>query len=87
MQSNNDTDPIATDVIAASVSSPAASSLMDDLLEVTKPKVVLLLVFTAIVGMVLAVPGWLPLQETVFGILGIGLASASAAAINHVVDQ
>ena len=87
MQSNNDTDPMATDVIAASVSAPAASSLIDDLLEVTKPKVVLLLVFTAIVGMVLAVPGWLPLQETVFGILGIGLASASAAAINHVVDQ
>jgi len=87
MQSNNDTDPIATDVIAASVSAPAASSLIDDLLEVTKPKVVLLLVFTAIVGMVLAVPGWLPMQETVFGILGIGLASASAAAINHVVDQ
>ena len=87
MQSNNNTDPMATDVIAASVSAPAASSLIDDLLEVTKPKVVLLLVFTAIVGMVLAVPGWLPLQETVFGILGIGLASASAAAINHVVDQ
>ena len=87
MQSNNDTDPMATDVIAASVSAPAASSLIDDLLEVTKPKVVLLLVFTAIVGMVLAVPGWLPMQETVFGILGIGLASASAAAINHVVDQ
>ena len=87
MQSNNETDPMATDVIAASVSAPAASSLIDDLLEVTKPKVVLLLVFTAIVGMVLAVPGWLPMQETVFGILGIGLASASAAAINHVVDQ
>ena len=62
-------------------------SLLADLIEVTKPKVVLLLVFTAIVGMVLSVPGMVPLQQTFFGILGIGLASASAAAINHVVDQ
>lgn len=65
----------------------SASSRVRDYLELTKPKVVLLLVFTAIVGMVLSVPGMLPLQETVFGILGIGLAAASAAAINHVVDQ
>ena len=77
----------STPVSSTPVSSTSVTSIIDDLLEVTKPKVVLLLVFTAIVGMVLAVPGWLPLQETVFGILGIGLASASAAAINHVVDQ
>ena len=56
-------------------------------LEITKPKVVYLLVFTALVGMVLAVPGMVPLQETIFGLLGIGLAAASAAAINHVIDQ
>ena len=60
---------------------------MRDYIELTKPKVVLLLVFTAIAGMVLSVPGMLPLQETVFGILGIGLAASSAAAINHVVDR
>ena len=58
-----------------------------DYLEITKPKVVLLLVFTALVGMALAVPLWLPLQESVFGLLGIGLAASSAAAINHVIDQ
>jgi len=58
-----------------------------DYLEITKPKVVLLLVFTALVGMALAVPAWLPLQESFFGLLGIGLASGSAAAINHVIDQ
>jgi len=46
-----------------------------------------LLVFTALVGMALAVPLWLPLQETFFGLLGIGLAASSAAAINHVIDQ
>jgi len=55
--------------------------------EITKPKVVYLLVFTALVGMVLAVPAMVPLQETVFGLLGIGLAAGSAAAINHVIDQ
>jgi len=58
-----------------------------DYLEVTKPKVVLLLVFTALAGMVLAMPAWLPLQESIFGLLGIGLASSSAATINHVIDQ
>ncbi len=58
-----------------------------DYLEITKPKVVLLLVFTALVGMALAVPAWLPLQESVFGLIGIGMASSSAAAINHVIDQ
>jgi len=58
-----------------------------DYLEITKPKVVLLLVFTAMVGMALAVPAWPPMQEAFFGLLGIGLASSSAAAINHVIDQ
>ncbi len=54
--------------------------------ELTKPKVVGLIVFTAVVGMFLAVPGMPPWQAIVFGTLGIGLAAASAAAINHVLD-
>ena len=54
--------------------------------ELIKPKVVTLIVFTAIVGMFLAVPGMPPWQPIVFGTLGIGLAAASAAAINHVLD-
>src|SRR5690606_27059474 len=53
----------------------------------TKPRVVALIVFTALVGMFLAVPGLPPLRETVLGLLGIWLAAASAAAINHVLDQ
>lgn len=56
-------------------------------LELTKPKVVALIVFTAVVGMVLAVPGSPPLVEFVAGTLGIGLAAGSAAAINHLLDQ
>src|SRR5690606_4888907 len=55
--------------------------------ELTKPRVVSLIVFTAVVGMFLAVPGLPPLREGVFGILGIWLAAASAAAINHLIDQ
>ncbi len=53
----------------------------------TKPKVVYLIVFTAMVGMLLAADGAPPLDIFVFGLLGIGLAAASGAAINHVVDE
>lgn len=53
----------------------------------TKPKVVFLIVFTAMVGMLLAADGVPSLQVFVFGLLGIGLAAASGAAINHVVDE
>ncbi len=58
-----------------------------DYLGLCKLKVVALIVFTAIVGMLLATPGWVPLSALLAGTLGIGLAAASAAAINHVVDQ
>jgi len=58
-----------------------------DYFTLCKPKVVALIMFTAVVGMFLATPGMVALEVLLFGILGIGLASASAAAINHVVDQ
>ncbi|HKZ74120.1 MAG TPA: heme o synthase [Steroidobacteraceae bacterium] len=58
-----------------------------DYLELTKPKVVTLIVFTAIVGTLLASPGMPPLHALLWGNLGIALASASAAAINHVLDR
>lgn len=53
----------------------------------TKPRVVALIVFTAFVGMFLAVPGLPPLRESLFGFIGIWLAASSAAAINHLIDQ
>ncbi len=56
-------------------------------LQLCKPKVVLLIVFTACVGMLLAVPGFPPWSEFIFGTEGIGLAASSAAAINHFIDQ
>lgn len=58
-----------------------------DYLELTKPKVVALLVLTAWVGMMLAQPGLPDLVVLFAATLGIGLLSAAAAAVNHVVDQ
>jgi len=58
-----------------------------DFMELTKPKVSLLIVFTAVVGMVLASPGMVPLPALIFGTLGIAMASGSAAAFNHVLDR
>lgn len=58
-----------------------------DYLMMTKPKVVAMLLLTALVGMCLAVPGIPPVKAVVLGLLGIGLQSASAAAFNHVLDR
>ena len=57
-----------------------------DYYELTKPRVVMLIVFTAIVGMFVSVPGWPGAMPLIFGTLGIGLASSSAAVFNHVLD-
>ena len=56
-------------------------------LELTKPRVVSLITFTAIVGTLLASPGWPPLGAILWGTLGIALAAACAATINHVLDR
>ncbi|HUH90374.1 MAG TPA: heme o synthase [Lysobacter sp.] len=54
--------------------------------DLTKPRVVALIIFTAAIGMFLAVPGLPPLKESVLGFLGIWLAAASAATINQLLD-
>jgi protoheme IX farnesyltransferase len=56
-------------------------------LELTKPRVVALIVFTAVVGMFLATPGFVPLNVLMLAALGIWLAAGSAAAFNHILDQ
>ena len=56
-------------------------------LELTKPRIVALIAFTALVGTLLASPGWPPLRAVLWGTLGIALAAACAAAINHVLDR
>ena len=58
-----------------------------DYLALCKPTIVALIVFTAVVGMFLSTPGMVPWDALLFGTLGIGLAAASAAAVNHIVDQ
>lgn len=65
----------------------AAISTWRDYVALCKPKIVCLIVFTALVGMLMATPGPVALSLLVPATLGIGLAAASAAAVNHVVDR
>ena len=58
-----------------------------DYVALCKPKVVALIVFTAIAGMLLATPGMVPWDALVLGTLGIGGAAAAGAAVNHLVDR
>jgi protoheme IX farnesyltransferase len=53
----------------------------------TKPRVVALIVFTAIIGMLLACPDDCRRCARAVRFIGIWLAAASAAAINHLIDQ
>ncbi len=62
-------------------------SIFHEYLKLTKPKVVALLVLTAVIGMFLATPDFPPLDALIFGTLGIALASASAAVFNQVIDR
>jgi protoheme IX farnesyltransferase len=52
-----------------------------------KLKVIFLIMFTALVGMLLSVDGIPPLYKVFWGLLGIGLAAAAGAALNHVIDE
>jgi protoheme IX farnesyltransferase len=58
-----------------------------DYYTLTKPGVVQLLVFTAVVGMFLATPGMVPWDILIAGSLGIGLAAAAGAVVNQILDQ
>ena len=55
--------------------------------ELTKPRVVSLIVFTAVIGMLLATPGMVPLQILLAATAGIGLVAGAAAAVNCLVEQ
>jgi len=63
------------------------SSRFQQFYQLTKPRVVSLIVFTAVIGMFLATPGMVPLQILVFGTVGIALVAGAAAAINCLVEQ
>jgi len=72
---------------SASLTRPTLSQRLADYYELCKPRVVLLIVFTAVVGMFLATPGMVPLWTLLWSTVGIGLMAASAAAVNQVLDR
>src|SRR3970040_902962 len=53
----------------------------------TKPRVVSLIVFTAVIGMLLATPGMVPVRILLAAPLGIALVAGAAAAVNCLVEQ
>ena len=74
--------------MTAAIASPAtASSRWRQYLALTKPRVVQLIVFCAVIGMLLAEPGWPDLGLALPATLGIWLVASAAAAFNCLVEQ
>ena len=73
--------------MATVLSTPRQQASWRDYVELTKPRVVVLMLITALVGMFLATRAGVPWTVLLFGNLGIGLCAGAAAAVNHVVDR
>jgi len=73
--------------MSSSLVSQNIGSRVHQFFQLTKPRVVSLIVFTAVIGMLLAVPGAVPLQALIFGTIGIALVAGAAAAFNCLVEQ
>jgi protoheme IX farnesyltransferase len=73
--------------MSSSLASQPLASRLNQFYQLTKPRVVSLIVFTAVIGMFLATPGMVPLQALLAGTLGIALTAGAAAAINCLVEQ
>jgi protoheme IX farnesyltransferase len=73
--------------MSTSIASPTLASRFSQFYQLTKPRVVSLIVFTAVIGMFLATPGMVPLQALLAGTLGIALTAGAAAAFNCLVEQ
>lgn len=69
------------------MSEAVTGATWQDYLEMCKPRVVVLMLLCAIVGMFLATPGAVAMSTLVFGSLGIALVAGSAAVVNHIADQ
>jgi protoheme IX farnesyltransferase len=73
---------VNTQVLSTTLSQQARA-----LFALTKPRVVSLIVFTAVIGMFLATPGMVPAQVLIAGTLGIAFVAGAAAAVNCLVEQ
>ena len=73
--------------MSSSLASQPLASRAGQFYQLTKPRVVSLIVFTAVIGMFLATPGMVPLQALIAGTLGIALTAGAAAAANCLVEQ
>jgi heme o synthase len=73
--------------MSSSLAGQSPTSRIRHFYQLTKPRVVSLIVFTAVIGMFLATPGMVPLQALVAGTLGIALTAGAAAAVNCLVEQ
>jgi protoheme IX farnesyltransferase len=71
----------------SSIAGLTFASRFSQFYQLTKPRVVSLIVFTAVIGMFLATPGMVPLQALIAGTLGIALTAGAAAAFNCLVEQ
>jgi protoheme IX farnesyltransferase len=72
--------------VQAAAIDPAKSVTWRNYLELTKPRIVALMILTSVIGMLLAVPGLPGWEPLLYGNLGIALLAAAAAVVNHVVD-
>jgi protoheme IX farnesyltransferase len=73
--------------MSTSIASQPLASRFGQFYRLAKPRVVSLIVFTAVIGMFLATPGMVPLQALLAGTLGIALTAGAAAAFNCLVEQ
>lgn len=73
--------------MSVSIQNQAGASRLQQFFQLTKPRVVALIVFTAVIGMLLSTPGMVPADVLVFGALGVWLVAGAAAAVNCLVDQ
>lgn len=73
--------------MSTSITLNEAISRINQFYRLTKPRVVSLIVFTAVIGMFLAVPCAVPLDKLIFGTIGIALVAGAAAALNCLVEQ
>ncbi len=69
------------------ITSNSTAATWRDFYEMCKPRVVMLMILTSLVGMFLAVPGMVPVDVLILGNLGIALVASSGAVVNHLIDR